>query len=383
MGSGNPILPRQSTKPRVVLLLQDLLFGGTQRQTLELARRLHPDRFQVEIWLLMGGHDLLPVAQSAGIPLVWLSRRPRVGATAILNLWRRLRTRPPEILMCLTVVPNIWGRLLGRLAGVPVIVGNCRGGAAPRRQHERWLWPLADQIITNSHLMKDSLTRRYGVPEKKVTVIHNGVDLYNFGHNKSAIGQRRPLILNIARLAPDKDHPTLVRAFRLVTQDHPQAQLWLVGNGPQEDELRRLVEGYKLDGQVRFIPGQPDIRPFLEEAAIFALSSAYEALPNVVLEAMAAGLPVVATRVGGVPELVTSGVTGWLVPPRDPVALAAALSHLLDDGATREAFGQAGQHRVRRDFPLAAMVARHEQLLETLWQKKAPRKTKGDLKIQG
>ncbi len=360
----------QKPKPRLVLLLQDLLFGGTQRQALELARRLNPDKYQVELWLLMGGFDLAPVAQSAGLPLVWLSKRPQVGAKAILNLYRRLRHSPPDILMCLTVVPNIWGRLLGRLAGVPLIVGNCRGGAAPRRQHELWLWPLAHHIITNSNIIKASLTNHFGLPEKKVTVIHNGVDMSYFRHNMSDIKHKPPIILSVARLAPDKDHPTLIRAFKLVAMDHPRAQLWLMGDGPEAAGLHQLVAEYRLANKIRFIPGQDDIRPFLQQAAVFVLSSFYEALPNVILEAMAAGLPVVATQVGGVSELVIPGRTGWLVPPRDPSALAAALKHLLTDAATRQAFGLAGQHRAARNFSLRAMVAQHEKLLQELWEEK-------------
>jgi starch synthase len=108
----------------------------------------------------------------------------------------------------------------------------------------------------------------------------------------------------------------------------------------------------------------------LHRASIFVLSSFYEALPNVILEAMAASLPVVATRTGGVPEVVAPGQTGWLVPPQDPPALAAALSHLLSDATTRKAFSQAGQERARQHFSLEVMVRRHEEVLEEIIQAK-------------
>jgi glycosyltransferase involved in cell wall biosynthesis len=204
-------------------------------------------------------------------------------------------------------------------------------------------------------------------------VIHNGVDLNYFKPRRQAPPPQAPRVLTVARLVPDKDHETLIRAFRLVAADHTGAELWLVGDGPRERALRQLTAATLSPGQVRFFPGQADLRPFFAQASLFALSSVHEACPNVVLEAMAAGLPVVATRVGGLPELVAPGETGWLTPPRDPAALAAALSHLLADSRTREAFGRAGHQRVARRFPLAAMVRNHEAVLEKLLQGKRPK----------
>ena len=167
---------RQGSPARLVFLLQDLKFGGTQRQTLELARRLNPGRFQAEVWVMTAGDDLVPLAQEWRIPLVRLSRQAAVGPQALINLWRRLHRQPPDLLMLLTVVPNIWGRILGRLARVPVIVGNCRGGGAPWRQHERWLWPWMDHLLCNTAELKTELTQRYGIPPARITVILNGVD---------------------------------------------------------------------------------------------------------------------------------------------------------------------------------------------------------------
>lgn len=356
---------------RLVFLLQDLKFGGTQRQTLELARLLDPTRFQAEIWLMMAGDDLAPLAHSWGIPLVWLGRQDWVGPAALANLWRRLRLHPVHVLMLLTVVPNIWGRLLGRLTGVQVIVGNCRGGTAPRRQHESWLWPLAHHILCNSAALQATLTGRYGVPGRRVSVIVNGVDTDFFQPPRAAAPSHPARVLSVARLVPDKDHETLIHAFRQVAVTHAGAELWLVGDGPREGLIRQLVADHGLTARVRFLPGQADLRPLLGQADMLALSSRSEALPNVVLEAMAAGLPVVATAVGGLPEVVASGRTGWLVPPGDPIAMAAAISRLLGDPEMRAAFGLAGRRRVEQDFSLTAMARRHEEVLQSLLARKS------------
>lgn len=361
-----------SPKPaRVVLLLQDLLFGGTQRQTLELARRLDPTRFEVEVWTMMAGEDLAPLARDWGVPLVRLSRERRVGPRSLAQLWRRLKGTPLDLLMLLTVVPNIWGRVLGRLARVPVILGNCRGGTAPERQYERWLWPLADHLICNAQALKQTLANHHGVPKERLTVIVNGVDGEFFRPPAAEVRSGPPRVLSVARLVPEKDHDTLIQAFRLVALAHPEAELWLVGDGPRQAAVQRLVQESLPPGQVRFLPGQPDLRPWLHQASLFVLSSLTEAMPNVILEAMATGLPVVATRVGGLPEVVVSGETGWLVPPRDIPALAAALDSLLGDPAARQAFGRAGRARVEGEFSLAAMVRRHEEVLTHLLKRRA------------
>jgi glycosyltransferase involved in cell wall biosynthesis len=347
---------------RVVLLLQDLEFGGTQRQALELARRLDPARFRVEVWLLKAGDDLWPLARQYGLTVRYLTRQARVGPLALHRLGQALRQNRPEVLMLLTVVPNLWGRPLARLAGVPRIIGNCRGGGAPRRQRERWLWPLAHHIVCNSAAIRDVLVQGCGVPAPWVSVIPNGVDTEYF-QPAPAPPPCPPVALYVGRLAPDKAPETLVRAFALMAPDHPEAQLWLVGDGPLRDPLARLIGQLGLTARVKLMPGQADVRPLYHRASLLALSSRTESLPNVILEAMAAGLPVAATRVGGVPELAAHGVTGLLTPPGDAPALAAALSLLLGDAALRARVGQAGRRRAVQEFSLDHMAGRFAELL--------------------
>ncbi len=360
-------IPARLNRPaRLVFLLQDLKFGGTQRQTLELARRLDPAQFRPEIWLLAGGDDLTPLARDWGLPLTWLSRQEQVGPRALMNLWRRLRRGGLDLLVLLTVVPNIWGRIMGRLARVPIIVGNCRGGGSPRRQGERWLWPLADHIICNSAALKGALTRRYGVPEGRLSLILNGVDTDYFQPAPNEAGPYPAVVLSVARMVPDKDPANLIRAFALVAADFPRAQLWLVGEGPLLPAIRQMAQESLPPDSFRFMPAQADLRPLFRQAGLLVLSSRTEALPNVVLEAMAAGLPVAATAVGGVPEMVRPDRTGWLAPPRDPAALAAALGRLLANPEKRQAFGLAARQLVLEKFSLDAMVSRHQEVFQEL-----------------
>ncbi len=353
---------------RLVFLLEDLEYGGTQRQALELARRLDRSRFQVELWVLRKGDDLAPVAADYGLPVVWLARSGWVGPQSLFNLWKRLWQNPPDLLMLLTVIPNIWGRLLGRLARAPVIVGNCRGGAAPWRQHERYLWPLADHILCNSQILKDLLVTDYGVSRERLTVVHNGVDTDFFQPPAGGNQGGKTVLLSVARLVPDKDHDTLLTAFSRLAGRHPEAELWLVGNGPRRPVLEQNVSDLGLAGRVKFLPVTKDLRQIYQQAQVFVLSSVAEALPNVILEAMAAGLPVVATRVGGIPEAVAPGDTGFLVSPRDVDGLAATLEQLLDDPEAGRRLGRRGRERVLEDFSFEAMVRQHEEVwTRLLW----------------
>lgn len=357
--------PGTDVPARVVFLLEELNFGGTQRQTLELARRLDPGKFQSEIWLLRGGDGLTPLARSWQIPLVWLSRSGRVGASSLVNLWRRLRREKIDLFLTLTAIPNIWGRLLGRCAGLPCIIGNIRSKTA-HRQYERWLWPLAHHLICNNKHLESLLIRDYNIPGDRLSMIPNGVDTDFFQPPRPGSPEGTPRVLSIGRLVPDKDQDTLIEAFRLVVRSNPSAELWLVGDGPRKNYLEQLIQAKLPAHRATMFPAQVDIRPFLAQASLFALSSVTEALPNVVLEAMAAGLPVVATDVGGLPEVVRSGQTGWLVPPRDPARLARAMLQLLADAEPRRAFGQAGRERMAQDFSYHQMVSRYEALFADL-----------------
>jgi glycosyltransferase involved in cell wall biosynthesis len=354
---------RRAKKPfLVVFLLQDLFFGGTQRHTLELVRRLDPSRFQAEIWLLMGGDDFVPLARSWDLPLTWLGRRRWVAPDSLVRLWWRLKTRPVDLLVLLTGVPNIWGRLLGRLTKVPLIVGTWRGTGCPRNNLEKWLWPWADHFLCNAEELQRIMMAHFKVPADRITVIHNGVDLDYFRPTAPPGPARRPVVLCVARLVPEKDHETLIAAFALVAARHPEAELWLVGDGPRRRALQHLAAMQLPAGRVRFIPGQADLRPLFGQSSLLVLSSVEEGLPNVVLEGMAAGLPVVATAVGGLAKVVQPGETGWLVPPKDVAALTGAISRLLADEAERRAFGRAGRARVEGRFSLTAMVKRHEEV---------------------
>jgi glycosyltransferase involved in cell wall biosynthesis len=245
---------------------------------------------------------------------------------------------------------------------VPLIVGNWRGTGCPDKNFEKWLWPLADHFSCNAQVLKKIMMDRFPIPDDRITVIHNGVNLDYFRPATVPLPLDKRVVLCIARLVPEKDHDTLIAAFALVAAHHPDAELWLVGDGPRQKAIRRLAHSLLPPQRLRLFPGHLDLAPILGQSSLLALSSVAEGLPNVVLEAMAAGLPVVATDVGGLSEVVQQGETGWLVVPKDVPALADAICHLLAHDEVRTAFGQAGRERVEERFSLAVMVEQHEDM---------------------
>jgi glycosyltransferase involved in cell wall biosynthesis len=211
-----------------------------------------------------------------------------------------------------------------------------------------------------------------------ITVIPNGVNTDFFKPPETARSSERQVITCVARLVPEKDHDTLISAFGLLAPRHPEAQLWIVGNGPRHKAISELAARKALDSRIRLLPGQLDLRPLLSRSSLLVLSSVEgEGLPNVVLEAMACGLPVVATNGGGLPEVVEHDRTGLLVPSRNAAALADAISRLLRDGNAREAFGREGRRRAEDHYSVAAMVRRHEEIFQKLFENNTQRSAAG------
>ena len=360
------------TKPqRILFFMEDLCYGGTQRQTLELARRLDRGRFTPVMLTLTGPTDLDEAARAAGIELHHMGLDRKVPPLFFAALCARLRALHPDVIVPCTALPNIWGRIWGRMGwlgaqkGGPRIVGTCRGGGGPKRQHERWLWRLTDHMICNSEALYEIL-HGFGLPLARLSYIPNGVDTDFFVPSGAAPSARAPEIVCVARLAGDKDHLTLLRAFELVVQRHPAARLRIVGDGPEQANLHTWAAQHAAGTNVDFIPGGLDMRGHYAAGRIFALSSVREGQPNVILEAMACGLPVCATSVGGIPRLVEHGRNGLLSPAGDAAALAENCCRLLDDGVVCDAMGQAGRERVERDFSFTAMVEAHQGVFDAL-----------------
>jgi len=306
------------------------------------------------------------------VPVFDLNRRKGNDVRIVWELHRLFRRERPDV-----VHTHGWGTLLegmvaARLAGVPSVVHG-EHGTLQVKPHQRWLqrraWSSANRVLSVSSRLADRMATEMKVSVERITTIRNGVDLSRFNPSDRAAARTAldlpndALVLGtVGRLVPVKDHATLLEAVALLKRDGLETTVVISGDGPLRESICARAEALGIQDQVRLMGHRTDVEVVMAALDIFVLSSASEGLSNTILEAMATGLPVVATRVGGADELVCDGETGILVAPGSPEKMATALVTLLTDEPRRRAMGIAGRHRVEAEFALRTMVGRYEAL---------------------
>jgi glycosyltransferase involved in cell wall biosynthesis len=355
----------------VLLLITLAEVGGAQSYVASLLPALTP-RFEVAV----AAHGTGPLREAAAtpegaryIPLDHVRRRinPWRDLAGLAELVRVLRRERPDIVHANSSKAGVLGRLAAALAGVPIRIFTVHGWAfSAYSGTSSWLYRVADRLVrplttvticVSEHDRARGLAARTCTAEQTV-VIPNAVDVQ---HAATARHERpRPLIVAVGRLKAPKDFLTLVRALALLPADSFDAMI--AGDGPDRPELEAEVRRLGLWNRVQLLGERRDVPRLLARGGVFVLSSTSEGLPVSVLEAMAAGLPVVGSRVGGMPELVVDGETGLLVEPGDPEGLAAALCGLLADPELRRRMGDAGRVRAEQHFGLDRFRRAHVEL---------------------
>jgi glycosyltransferase involved in cell wall biosynthesis len=368
----------------LVHLTASALFGGPERQMLGLADALPQSVRTTFVSFREGGRcaAFLNEAHERGFPAVELAADTPNLVAAARELAGVLCRADCDVLLCHGYKANLVGRLAARRAGVPVVAVS-RGWTGEDRKVRLYEWldrrhlRLMDHIVCVSDGQAAKVRRWCRVPAARVTVIRNSArpnayvtpnpaarrTLLGFFPADSGVSW---VVLAAGRLSPEKGFAVLVEAAAVVCRADPAAGFVVFGEGALRPELERQAARLGLAG--RFVlPGfRTDLDSLVPAADIVALPSFTEGLPNVALEAGAAGIPVVATAVGGTPEVVADGVTGFLVPPGDPAALAAKLGELLRDPRLRRTMGEAGRRRMRERFTFAAQAAAYLKLFATL-----------------
>jgi glycosyltransferase involved in cell wall biosynthesis len=316
----------------IVLLHNAPAYGAVERYVEAIARAVREETVLV--------HPGIPELRRLPVRSVELENPP---LTTLARLLRGLRPR-------LVHVTDVWPQALvaARLARVPRLLVTHHTPELRRRDNlagrvwQRLGWLARPEVIYTSEADRERDSRR---PSH---VIALGIDLDRFEGAQPALRSDRPLVGNVARLAPQKDHRTLVEAARLV----PEADFVVAGDGELREELERQAEG----SNVRFLGARDDVPALLASFDVFAFPSLFEGLCLAVIEAQAAGVPVVATPVGGIRETVVDGETGLLVPTRNPAALAAAIRRLLEDRPAAEAMAAEARRRVRERFSVERLI---------------------------
>jgi glycosyltransferase involved in cell wall biosynthesis len=364
------------SKLRVLQLIPTLDRSGAEKQMVMLARGLPRDRFTVEVAALTRTGPLEEDLVAAGIPVTVIGKHLKIDPWALWSLRRFLKERSFDVVQTWIFAANAYGRVAARLAHVPVVVVSemavdlwkGRGDRLVDRKLATW----CDRLVGNSDAVVD-FYRELGVPEDRLTMIYSGVENEEPpAVDRSAVraefgfGPDAPMILFAGRLAAQKRVDDLLKVLDLLQHVQPDARTLIAGDGPLRAELEETARLYDLTDRVKFLGHREDIPRLLAAADLLVLPSAYEGLPNVVLEAMRFRKPVVATAAPGTTEVVVDGETGVLVPVGDIRTMTRVLRDLIRDPGARERMGIAGRARVETCFRADTMVSKFAELYEQL-----------------
>jgi sugar transferase (PEP-CTERM/EpsH1 system associated) len=348
---------RKKSIVRVVHVTFGLDVGGQEKLLLELARHCDPTRLTLTFVSLGHRGVLAGDLEACGAAVVALGQPVGLKPGLIWLLARLFRRIKPDVVHTHDQRALFYATLAARLAGVPRVVHTRHGRdihATPRQlAMVRFVSRLVNDFVCVSSDVA-ALSLAQGIAPGRLQTIVNGIDGERFPFSGPRTGG--PLVA-VVRLSPEKDVANLVRAVAIAGGEDPDLRVEVAGDGPCRSELRQLVGELGLEERVSFLGEVRDVPGLLARAAIFVLPSRSEGISLTLLEAMACGLPVVATRVGGTPEVVRDGQDGLLVPPSNPAALAAAILRLRRDPEGARRMGEAGRRRVELDFGARRMVA--------------------------
>jgi len=368
-------------KRSICQVVNNLDVGGLEKVVIALTRNLDRSRFVPYLICLDGRGKLF---DEAGVPperCLVLHKSPamnlgllRVDPRALWQIRAFVRERALDLIHAHNVAPLAYAGVATRLGRRPVMVysehNQIYSASAASKLKFRYYLHLADHLVAVSHDLSGTLVREARV-RRRIRVLHNGIDGARFRRLDGApvraelglaAGER--LVGTGVVLSEQKGIRYLLEAAGQVVSSRPEVRFAIAGDGPLRGELEQRASALGLDDKVAFLGYRADMPEVISALDVYVLPSLWEGLPLALLEAMAIGKPIVATRVGGNPEVVEHGVNGFLVPPRDPGALAEHILRALDDEDFRRRAEQANARRFAREFSLEAMVRAHEQLYE-------------------
>jgi glycosyltransferase involved in cell wall biosynthesis len=367
---------------RVIRLITGLKIGGAELGLLESLRHFDRERFHFTVACLYNNGSVGRQIEALGIPVFDMRMRSFGDPAGLLRLWRFLRAERPDILHTHLFRANVWGRLIGRAVGIPVIISSEHSMTHDDIEGHRRTRLLSaidtatarccDKIIAVSEA-----TRRYlienSIPAEKVEVILNSIDTGRFAAEANGQAIRcefglagAEVVTMVARLHPNKNHALLIEAFSRLQARRPRARLLIVGTGPLEQELRAQAEA-SAPGAVIFTGARNDIPDIMAASDVVVLCSAREPFGKALLEAMAVAKPVIGTAVDGIPEVIADGETGLLIPSDDCTALAGAMERLFSDPEMGAKMGRAGQLRAQELFDIRRSVERFQAIYSELY----------------
>ncbi|MEN0068297.1 MAG: glycosyltransferase [Myxococcota bacterium] len=372
----------RKSPPSVTYVLTHLAYGGAETQVVELCRHVKELGWRPSILSLMRPSGLLERLADIGVPVVHLDIRRGSWTPRIVTGLRREVTRlAPTVLHSHTLPANFAARVIRPMTQVPVLVTSAHNiweGGALRMLFYRLTDRLTDLTTNCSTAAVDRYVDIKAAPASRIRYMPNGIDIDRFAPDperrqaaRSQLGLGDAFVyLAVGRMTEQKDWPNLLDAAARALG--PNDRLLVVGEGELRNEVARGIVERRLGDRVQMLGTRTDIDDLMRAADVYVMSSAWEGLPIVLLEASAAGLPIIATNVGGNDQIVQPGVTGWLVPAQSANALAQAMMQVRQTPAARRAaMGQQARHHVATTYSMAAIAKTWVALYEDLLAKRA------------
>ena len=366
----------------VAHLMQVLHFGGKENGIVNVVNNTNNRIFENYIITFLKGGSLQKMVDPARCTIVSTGRKWGNDSTLPFKVARELRGHGVHALHT-----HAWSTLIegfggAKIARTPILIhgehGTMKDDSLKHKIIQRFIWDRFDRILSVSEVLSDQLALRIGYPRDKIHTLVNGVNLEKFidhnshGNYKELIDlpENTPVFGSVGRLVEVKNYPLLLRAAKKVIAQMPQAKLLLVGAGPLYPETKALIQELGIKENTVFIRWRKNIPDYIRAMDVFILPSFSEGMSNTILEAMACSRAVVATNVGGNPELVSHEKTGLLVPSDDDKKMAAAILDLLQHPEKRRAFAAAGRRKVEQQFTFRQMIRRYEKLYIELAEEK-------------
>jgi glycosyltransferase involved in cell wall biosynthesis len=365
-------------KIKVAHVTFDMRVGGAERVILDLVQNTEPSRYAVSVICLQ--RPLGPFAEklrSSGCHIETFNRKPGFDLSLIRGIRNVIQKNNINILHCHQYSPFVYGVLAAAFTSCRVIFTEHGRFYPDRRKIKRViinpaLFRLTSRVTAISEATRRALKVYENFPMDKIEVIYNGIDdthirMGDCNGLKAALGidAKAPLLGTVARLDPIKNHPMMIRALKQVHKSLPEATLLVVGDGPEMPKLKKLVDELEVSNRVVFTGMRSDARRFYQIMDVFLLTSFSEGTAMTLLEAMASGVPSLVTDVGGNPEIVSDGETGFIVPSEDSNALAGSILNILGKHSIRETMGRAARKRFEERFSVHKMVLEYQKLYES------------------
>lgn len=370
---------RKTDKITVMHLIGTLGIGGAEQALLSLAPHFDPEKFRIIVCTLQPGGRMEDRLDLANVDLKTIGFRLQTMPFAIWRLRNLIKKEKVDILHMHMYGAGLYGRIAGILAGRPVMLTTDHGKGLWKKPRQVAFDIFANRFtdlkIAVSHDILEILKKRERVTDDKVIVIPNGVDVDRFKHNEAArqalrtdigITDENVLVGTLARLVEPKALHVMIESISHAVKECPQLMLAIVGDGPLMADLKKCASDFGITNLVIFTGARSDIPEVLSAIDIYAISSIREGLPVSLLEAMAAGKPIVATKVGGIPETVIDHHDGLLVDSENPKAMAAAICELVNDRQLAAQLGENAQKKTMREYSIAAVIRTLEKTYSSL-----------------